>query len=264
VVGYGTFEQLVTAVGGVTLHHPGMSSQPGSGVIARRVPAVHLDAAGVLRYVRSRSAADMDDSDRMRRQQEILLALMNQQLQVNSLFQIPTLVNALGGTIVTNFPYNQTPELAHALSKVPRSRIHRVYLSRANHAVSSYVNSGERVLLPDWQRIRTIAQSIMPGPRFVKGAVEVMNGSNVAGQAADLANWLRDTGIPVLRSTTAPSSNYPQTKIILQGRATAADARVAHTVATLLQVPLVTGSVQHTGAHVVVIIGRDFQDPTHI
>jgi hypothetical protein len=86
----------------------------------------------------------------------------------------------------------------------------------------------------------------------------VLNGDGVQGQAASLAQWLRQAGMQVTFVGSAPSYSYAQTEIVVGDPRAQASAQ---TVATLLQTPIVRGR-NSGGAPVVVIIGRDFQDPT--
>jgi hypothetical protein len=91
--------------------------------------------------------------------------------------------------------------------------------------------------------------------------VQVLNGSPVAGRAESLAGWLRQSGIGVQGYATADSLSYAHTQVSVAAGAAPAVTGVARDIATLLQAPLVTGSVLKGGAPVVVTIGQDYQSP---
>lgn len=244
VVGADTVQQLVSMVGGVSLPTDRGSQQ--------------LSGSSVLRYLSSASARQVE----IDRNQRFLVALERRILQPQMFFQIPSIVNSLGGSIPTNVPYDQIPTVAHALLNLPSSHVKWTALDPASGAVTSYSNSGMSVMLPDWQRIRGIAQSLVPTTWSAVGVrMVVLNGSDQAGAAARLAVWLRQCRIPVARAGTAAQLTVKQTQVVLAPRAASAARQIAVTTATLLRVPVVTGTVRGSTASVTVLIGHDFQDP---
>lgn len=251
VTGPNGLAHLVNAVTGVTL--PGDARRAGH----------RLSGMQAVRFADAVNPEPGGDVGRMHRQQQLLLALKAQVLAPANLYQIPALLSAVGGEVETNFPYDQIPMAARDLSDVPRTAIRTADLDYTDGAVTNYTASGTDVLLPDWYRIRTLAQSIMPDPGLSgAGPVEVLNGAGVPGQAASLGNWLRQTAIPVRGASSATSFNYRRTEVILAPHAAASARYVARSIGTLLHAPMVTAHVPGGHALVAVIIGRDFQDPT--
>lgn len=263
--GYDAFTRIVDAFGGisVTVHGTIRLATSPTGGPARTLPAgvQRMDGPTALAYARL-GAGTREYAPALQRQQQVLLALRHVGLRPDSLFRIPTILSALGASIATNFPYRQVPSLAHALSTVPNSHIHLARLDSGSGAVSSYGGGGTDVLLPNWDRIRVLAQRLI-GPPAPGGAgpVEVLNGDGIAGEAQSVAGWLRQAAVPIRGYASASSFNHATTQVKVDRRAGVPTMRLARAVAALLQVPLVAAP-SHRQAPIVVIIGRDYQDLT--
>jgi hypothetical protein len=221
----------------------------------------HLTGSSALRFMQTGTAGALGDIDQMQREQEVLFALQRAVLQPQAFVRIPSLVATVGGSVPTNFPYNQVPALARALASVPASGVRGASLDYASHAVTDYSSDGQHVLLPDWQRIDTIAQQVFSDPGLRQGGrVVVWNGSGVDGQAATLAEWLGQAGLPVLNVSSAPR-DYARTSVVISAAASPRERYTANAVATLLQAPVVARRAQQ-GRDITVIIGHNFQDPS--
>ena len=266
VLGPDGFAQLVDALGGITINVPFNMNDRRYALNRRSFPSTripkglqHMDGATALDYVRMPQPDAAFDVGMMQRQQQVLLALKQQALQPQTFFQIPAIVNSMGSSLATNFPYDSVQPLAHALLSVRPSHIHQAMLDTQNHTVTPYGN----VLLPDWQHIRSIALHLFPPGRLSTGGdVEVLNGAGLQGQASRLADWLRQAGISVRGFSSATSFNYAHTQVLIKHGASKASMAVARAVAALLQVPIVSGAVIPSNAPIVVMIGHDFQDPS--
>jgi LCP family protein required for cell wall assembly len=250
-------KQLVDTVDGITVDLPSGAGIPLPG---RAADAAHpdrriLDGASTLRYL-ARAASPTETG------QQVLLSLKDRVLDPDHIVQMPALIDALGPQLRTNFPLGQMGTLTRNLAKLPDSAIQTGQLDAANGTVSDYKAGGSHVLLPDWQSIRSVARVLFPVSRAETGAgVSVLNGSGVPGQAAVLAEWLGQTGVHVSGFSSAGSFNYTRTQVIVTQRTITAN-RVGQVVATLLQAPLVAHSMPGRNSAVVVIIGRDYQNPT--
>lgn len=258
VVGANTLREIVDAMGGITTTMT-TTTEDAQGFLHQHTASHHLTGTDAMRDWNADFAAHPIAA--MRIQQAILSGLVHRALGPQEFFQIPTLVNSFGGQISTNFPYDQMPGLAHALLGVPPDRYHQAILDYGSGAVSDFNEGGQRVLLPDWGRIRSIARAMIPDPVLSAGAkVEVLNGNGVAGQASSLASWLSQSGIRVRGYDSAPSFTYRYTEVMI-GRAAGVSVRhVAQVISILLHVAVHVGLPQKATAPVVVIIGHDFQN----
>lgn len=223
-----------------------------------RIGGRSMGGGAILRYYQSAS----DAMARMTREEALFLALKQQVLQPQDAFQLPALINGVGDSIDTNFPYDQFTGLGRMLMRVPRSHVQTAALDYVSGAVSNYSANGEHVLLPDWQTIRTVARGSIGRPGRLHGKVEVLNGSGAPGAAAALAHLLGEFGLPVAGYGSADSFSYAHTEVVINTRSTQRQSALARATAAALQAPVVTQSVRKSKVPVVVIIGRDFQDPT--
>jgi hypothetical protein len=188
------------------------------------------------------------------------LSLIRVTQSSDNLIRLPSVLDSLGSDVATNFPLNRVPDLLGELSATSPDRTIEANLGPISGTTTPYSADGMQVLLPRWDRLRALARRLL-APPAPAGSVVVLNGGGVPGQAAALAAWLRSTAIPVGRYATAPASDYLRTEVMLRPGSDAANQALGRTVAGLLQVPLVTGSVPNHGARLAVIIGRDFQSP---
>lgn len=269
VVAAEPFRALVNAIGGVSLRVPqsiGASRYPPTAStrsvnIQIRGGLQRMNGASALDYARVSTGQTGGDEGAMRRQQQLLIALKSQLLSTQTFFRIPSIVTTLGGSMPTNFPYDELPALAGVLTRVPRSRIRGATLDFANQSVTRYAANRTDVLMPDWYHVRLVARRLFPEPVLLsRPGVVVLNGSGMAGQAASLSAWLSLGGVPVVRYATAPAV-LAHTRVEVARNASAQEQRVAASLATLLQAPLVPvpGS---SAQQPLVIIGRDYQDLT--
>jgi LCP family protein required for cell wall assembly len=99
------FERLIDTVGGVTVYNERDIDDPGGFDLAAGWHT--LDGYTALHYVRTRKGAGDSDFTRAARQQQVLLALRSKLTDLSILPRLPDILDALAGTITTNYP----PEL---------------------------------------------------------------------------------------------------------------------------------------------------------
>lgn len=260
VVSHDALRQITDGLGGISLTLPG-PVRLGSGAQARSISPgrQHLDGASAVQYAQSYAG----QAEQIRRQQSVLLALGYQVLTPDGLFRLPGIIAAVGGQISTNFPFSQITSLAHQLSSVSLPHVTLSQLGTSNGTVSDYTAGGAQVLLPHWDRIKNLARQLLGDSSiYADGKVEVVNGSGVSGQAASLADWLRQATVHVSGIASANSFGYARTVVKVSGQANVRTALLARDVSALLQAPIVHGSPAGGHSEVLVVIGRDFQDPT--
>ncbi len=241
-----TFSRLVDGYGGLSLARGG------------RRPA-HLDGAAALGYMAAGPSGRIGEPERMRRDAIIASAVKEAAVQPTNILQIVSLINSMAADIRTNFPYSQVPPLVQRLKAAV---IQPSVLDESSADVTQYRSSSGSVLLPDWQRITSTTRALFPRRGLHSGAVQVLNGSGVLGQAEALASWLPGMGIHVAGFGSADSFKYSHTLVVVNSASPARDVSLAHSLSAILQAPTVTQSVHGTRAPVVVILGRDYQDLT--
>jgi LCP family protein required for cell wall assembly len=260
VAGPRTMAQITDLLGGVTVHLSSATSLHGTRF---RAGAQHFDGHTVVAYGSVVAGDPQGELTAMQRQQAVLFALNRRSFTAQNFFRLPAIISTMGGSVATNFPYDQVVALIHTLDAVPNSRMTGDALSYLNGSVSGYDAQNGEVSLPDWQHIRLVAQRMIP-PDGIRGlgSITVVNGTGVAGQAATLAAWLRGDRVGVAGFESGPANGYAKTRVIVGNRAGSRSLALARTVAMLLQVPVTRGQVPATGPQVMVCLGRDYQDPT--
>jgi len=269
VINFKGFEKVIDALGGVTIdvkqtiNDPTFPAPIGNGYAPLYIKAGvhHMNGRLALDFVRTRHDDKLGDLGRNQRQQQLLLALKQQALQPATLFKIPTVLDALGHAVKTNFPYADLTYLARIVATAPKSHTRHLGLNYSNNAVSNFTTSaGAEVLLPNWPVIHSISRHLFYDPRLKSARVEVLNGTGTPGQAAALGQWMRQSGFKVPSVGNAGSSNYQHTEVI-QNASVDGGAYVARMAADLLQVKVMQRSVPGSNYPVVVIVGADWTDP---
>jgi LCP family protein required for cell wall assembly len=120
-------------------------------------PGWHLmDGETALWYVRSRMPSN--DFDRLRRAQEVLLALFNKLLRVNAVVRAPELYRQFQNTVETNMPLDEMLKLVPVIVHLnDPARIERYTIGPAE-TWDFRTETGARVLLPNYEAIWPILQ----------------------------------------------------------------------------------------------------------
>jgi LCP family protein required for cell wall assembly len=113
----------------------------------------HMDSATALWYVRARATSS--DLDRLRRAQEVILAIGKRLLSLNALTRIPQLFAGFRAAIVTDMTLQDVSALLPVLQVVNPNQIQRYAIS-TDQVTTFYTSSGADVLLPRPQAIRQL------------------------------------------------------------------------------------------------------------
>jgi polyisoprenyl-teichoic acid--peptidoglycan teichoic acid transferase len=115
---------------------------------------IYMDADMVLWYVRSRKTSN--DFARNKRQQEVLLAIMQEVIDVKNVPRIPELYDIYKGMVITDMSLDDfLPLVPIALKLTEGDRVNSNYIGPK--VVSDYITpAGAMVLLPDMDAIRRI------------------------------------------------------------------------------------------------------------
>ena len=164
------FISMVDAVGGVDITVAKVIDDPGydgfgEGVRGWSITAGkhHLDGANALAYARSRKSAGESDFTRAGRQQQIIVAIKNAATRDGSLFwELPALLDAVGGTVRTDIPIERLPQLAAAIDEMGSGGITRAVIRHP--LVRSVDTRYGSSLQPDLAAIRDVAARLFPPP----------------------------------------------------------------------------------------------------
>ncbi len=133
---FSAFEQLIDLIGGIDLNVPETIDDPnypdaGFGYDPFHIDAgwQHLDGRTALKYARTR-ATPGSDLDRVKRQQQVILAVRDKLLKEKRLPQLLTQIGSLlslySGSIQTNLTPGQLQELIQFAAGIERDKIYTV------------------------------------------------------------------------------------------------------------------------------------------
>lgn len=182
----------------------------------------HLDGATALKYARTRHGAS--DFYRMRRQQQIIMALRDRALSTDALARIIPNIGQVIGTLRRSFSTDlsttEVVQLALFAKDLPADKISKVVVDES--AASNYTTpQGAEVLIPVRDRIKELRVELYnppppqlsadttPGP----GRIALQNGTSTKGLAATVQTRLEGKGFKVTSISDA-SGLYAHTVII--------------------------------------------------
>ena len=137
-----------------------------------------LDGKHALAYARIRkgtmtmpdgTVVPQNDFLRAARQQEVLLALRQQFATANWIFALPSLLEAVGETVTTDFPRDQAGNLASLLPLIAGPSIKRVVLSSPDFASVAPNPQVNYLLIPNRSAVRAEMKRLLGSKVTLKG-----------------------------------------------------------------------------------------------
>lgn len=231
-----------------------------------------LDGVRLLQYARTR-ATQGGDFDRAKRQQEVLNALRAEILTaegvLNAIGQIGNLWDALSDNYRTNLSLTQIIALAREAAEIESENI-RFAVVDNNYIDLGKSPTGDDILLPQYTRISELIQRIFypqieedvadlrQRAQTEAAAVQVFNGTDIAGLAGRTQEWLVGRGVSVSGVGNAPNHNSAPTVIRDYG----SNRWTARYLASLLGLPperIEPGTDGLAADGVVIVVGPDVQ-----
>jgi LCP family protein required for cell wall assembly len=239
------FERVVDSVGGINIdvEKPLRDDEfpdGAYGTIRIFFPAglQHMDGQTALMYARSRHS----DSDfgRIKRQQQVLLALREQGLQLGLLPKLPFLFTTLKDAVATDVPAREALVLAQLAAQIDMKSI--VSRSIDENMVIPYITpGGADVVVPKREEIRKLIEEMFYAPKAPTPApkataipptptasavedkqklkdeaarIEIQNGAGIDGFAARAKAALEPRGYQIVAIADADLSTYKDTVLI--------------------------------------------------
>lgn len=180
------FSRLIDELGGVELCLPGRLVDPeysGPTWYSRAVGVVleagchQLAGPEALAYARVRKGylelpngeiVYQNDFERVARQQQLLLQLRRELASIPVL-ELPGVLNAIGGTITTDFPRSLAGDLASLLPTITRSDVEQVVLGYPDYVDPPIDEANNYVLIPKRDVIRQRMQQLLRHDRPLEG-----------------------------------------------------------------------------------------------
>jgi anionic cell wall polymer biosynthesis LytR-Cps2A-Psr (LCP) family protein len=166
LVNFGAFIQFVDALGGIevdvpeAIYDPRFPREEDGGTLVFEVPAGlnHFDGLTALRYARTRHQDD--DYHRVRRQQQVLLAIRDRLLSPEVIPQIPALIASLNGLVRTDLTPEEIASLACLGPQIDRADIHTLTLT-ANNVIPWTTADGAQVSIPNRDTLGPLVQEFL-------------------------------------------------------------------------------------------------------
>ncbi len=233
-VNFTGFEKFVDALGGITLDvdqaiHDEEYPDGNYGTMIVDIPAgvQNMDGETALQYARSRHGNS--DYDRMKRQQQVLMAARDKAVKLDfSLSRIPELFETLGSSVKTDLTLGQIFWLAEMGQEIPREDIN---FSTIDDSMTTTVVTPEgwMVEVPDWPKVRAIVDELFPVPTTMADPERGLERAKLVAEEASIIlkngtlredlgqSWsadLRAEGFSILSYEQADRFDYRDTYIL--------------------------------------------------
>lgn len=164
-IDFSGFQRVVESLGGIDVTSTGyLNDECGGRWWSYGHGVYHMGGFEALCYVRMRKASS--DYDRLRREQEVLLALFDRTLSLDGLARVPELYEQFRTLVKTDLELNDllplVPMAATLAADRSRLSLHRVDSSLTTSWLVPY--SGANVLLPDRDAILAMLQAAFASP----------------------------------------------------------------------------------------------------
>lgn len=219
-VDFGGFENIVDALGGVTIDVPKAINDPSfpANDTIHYDPFYitsgthHMNGKTALKYARSRESTS--DFDRSKRQQEVLVAMKEQALTLGVLanpIKMVKIIGLVGNHVQTDLQTDEMEQLFGILKGVNSNSITNKVLDNSPTGPLKSVSMNGYYLYPklgrdNYSALAAIAQSMFTNPYLIKenARVSVLNASGISGKATDLSDDLANQKFNVGTIDNAP------------------------------------------------------------
>lgn len=281
-VDFAGFQQIVDALGGVTLDVPkdildAEYPTEDNGYMRLYIPAglQRMDGVSALRYARTRHADN--DFGRAARQQQVLQAILAEIKNQGVLGQLeaaPKLLDIARQSVRTTVQIKDPSTLrglAQLAQELPPERIQRLVIKPEQNPDGSSTLLSDLSSAIEWDPayIRRMAQQLELPPGAAPAApvvVQVQNGTLIRGLAGQVTVNLEEVGgFTTTQATDAPEKGIPHTLILNYS----GQRETAQKLAEFLQVdPQYIQDVAKENAppnvDIVVRLGDDYEGPTDV
>ena len=239
IIDFEGFQRMVDTMGGITVDvekaivdyaYP----TPDYGTMVLQIPAgtQHFNGEQALQYVRSRH----NDSDfgRIRRQQQVMMAMRNKTMQLDVVPKIPQLWSEFQNTVQTDLTLPEILALANVARNIDSKNIVSKSLE-APYVSEMRTRDGAEVLVLNRAVTKQLIDDIFFDPRAQQQTahIEILNGTGTPGLAANWAKQLEDKGFRQVTTGDASDGPHDRTQIYsLSGVKYSADV-----IASLLNFP---------------------------
>ena len=167
-INYQGFRETIDYLGGITINVPEeiwdyRYPDGNYGYMTIHIPAGEqvMDGRTALQYARTRHAGT--DFDRLRRQQQVLMAIRDEALSLDLIPRIPTLARTMGHTVTTNLQLSEVIALSQIATQIGAEDIRFAAIDETM-TVPIVLDPGSDVLFPERDKIRRVVEEIFFPP----------------------------------------------------------------------------------------------------
>jgi LCP family protein required for cell wall assembly len=217
----------------------------------------HLDGATALKYARTRHQTS--DFYRLRRQQQIIMALRDRVLSTDAITTLlpnaPSILSTLSNSIATDMSASDIVQLILAAKDISTDQIKRVTVDE-KAAPDWTTPQGGQVLLPNRERIRQLVAELYnetAGPE----RIALQNGTATQGTATSAQSYLLKLGYNVVQVGDSAS---PVDKSVILDYLGSYSSTVQLASALGLPASSISNTMETSNStDVLVILGKDYK-----
>jgi LCP family protein required for cell wall assembly len=229
-----------------------------------------------LKYARTRATFG-GDVDRAGRQQEVVMAVRDKVMQVDSVPQLigqaPLLWQSFQNNVRTNMTLDEALQLGLLVQEIPRDNIHTAVIDYS-YVYNETTPDGRQVLVPIRENIRQLRDQLFTPPAIPTPVIQnlpalmanenarvaIYNGTPVFGLAADTQAYLQQFDVNISDIGNADSATFLTSQIITYGDF----PNTARYLTQIMHIPplnISSGTNPPGDFDVLVIIGNDWSIP---
>ena len=258
------FQSIVDEVGGVTINFPYPARDENSGLLVEAGPQL-LNGPQALAYARSRHyqefqdgawvSVEASDIGRTKRQQQLVLAIINALKKPSTLTETGTVVGSFAQYLSADSALIESSliQLAFQMRGISSETIETATLASYGDEYN-----GMSVVRMDQPRADAMIASFANGlpMNAVAGdplKIQVLNGNGIAGSASRLSEILQGKGFEILDVGDADRDDFPVTTIIVRPEALSQ----GRSIIDALGFGEVTAGALDSSVDAIVIVGLD-------
>jgi polyisoprenyl-teichoic acid--peptidoglycan teichoic acid transferase len=271
-IDFSSFIKMIDTLGGIDIqvteafqYTERVSVDDRNGVLPSfKVGTEHMNGERALYYSRYRGGID-GDLGRIRRQQQVMLAVANKVISLDAFGRAPELWSRFKDSVDTDVPSFRVPGIALLAKQVGLDKVTMRSLGEVTQEVIT--DGGADVLVADPADMARIIGDIFYDPKLRQesAVIEVQNATTRAGLATATAGYLiqrglRPTAVTVTTATTGPQD---ETVILSYGGKDYSAQRLAEWLGLpASRIRVVREPRPAGGPDLLVILGRDAKMPS--
>jgi LCP family protein required for cell wall assembly len=273
IINFDGLQQLVDAIGGITiniptaLNDPTMAWQNAGQPIIAQAGTQTLSGKQTLLYATSKESTS--ETDREQRQREVLSAIFSKVMSTSTLsnpIKVSDMISSLGNNVASDLSMTDAAKLYQLVAPIsPNSFTSDDLFTNNSQYMMTGTMAGQSIVLPsaglfNYGQIHSYIATALPNPYLAKedAGVLILNGTSTPGLATSLGNKLSAKGFNVIGVANASSSNWSKTTLYkVSGNSPHTEELLEKAASLTLSHKAISKSIPTDGADFVIIIGNN-------